>query len=103
MMTQEAVLRLLARRTEHKQSTGYENLAEELWLSPEAPPAGTWRASGEAALIEAEGDRRARFQFRLELGESLRTLRFTLAPRGRERLRWYEEVETQEGWGLGWL
>ena len=101
-MTQEAVLRLLARRTKRNESTGYENLAQELWLSPEAACghlARLWRSR----LIEAKGDRRTRFQFRLEPGESLRALRFNLAARGRERLHWYEEEAKRERGRLGWL
>ncbi len=102
MVTQEAVLRLLARRTDRNQTTGYEDLAQELWLSSEAACghlARLWRSR----LVEAEGDRRTRFQFRLEPGESLRALRFTLAARGRERLRWYEKEAKRERGPLEWL
>jgi predicted ArsR family transcriptional regulator len=102
MVTQEAVLRWLARRTKRNESTGYEDLAQELWVSPEAACghlARLWRSR----LIEAKGDRRTRFQFRLEPGESLRALRFTLAGRGRKRLRWYEEEAKRERGRLGWL
>jgi hypothetical protein len=102
MVTQEAVLQLVARRTQRNESTGYEDLARELWLSPEAACghlARLWRSR----LIEAKGDRRARFQFRLEPGESLRALRFTLAARGQKRLRWYEEEAKRARGRLGWL
>src|SRR6266446_7413651 len=102
MVTQEAVLRLLARRTERDQATGYADLAQALRLSPEAACghlARLWRSR----LIEVKGDRRTRFQFRLEPGESLRALRFTLAARGRKRLRWYEEEAKRERGRLGWL
>jgi predicted ArsR family transcriptional regulator len=48
-----------------------------------------WRAG----LIESLDERPAGFRFRPEPGESLRALRFRIARRGLERLRWYRSPE----------
>ncbi len=102
MVSQEAVLKLPARRAERGRSISSEDLAREFSLSLQAGSgrlARLWRNQ----LVEAQGDRRSRFRFRLEPGERLRDLRFDLTTRGRERLQWYDEQEKRAKGQSPWL
>ena len=90
MVTQRKVLRFLAKQTPPGSSISFKDLAERFDLSPEAACDHLKRLWRER-LIEAVTYRPVRFHFRLRSGETLRDLRFRLAPRGEARLRWYSE------------
>ncbi len=102
MVTQRDVLMFLAERTEHGKSFSYEDLVHEFSLSEEGICGHLGRLWRDR-LIEAIIVRPSRFRFRLQPGESLRTLRFRLAPRGQERLRWYERQDEKESEGFPWF
>lgn len=94
-MTRRSVLQLVAERTRRGRSSSYRTITRELDLSEEAACDCLKRLWRER-LIEAETERPSRFRFRLEPRESLRGLRFSLAERGRDRLRWWIEKEKEE-------
>jgi len=96
MVKQEEVLRMIARRTKEGHSTSYRTLARELDLSEEAACEHLKRLWRERLIRTTM--RPPRYKFRLERGESIRDLRFDLASRGRERLKWYEKRDDEEGW-----
>jgi DNA-binding transcriptional ArsR family regulator len=95
IVEQRSVLKLIAERTRAGKLTSYRSLVRELGLSPEAA-CGHLKRLWRERLIESS-DRAERFRYRLEPGEGIRDLRFELADRGRERLRWYREKENDEG------
>jgi DNA-binding MarR family transcriptional regulator len=90
MVTQRKVLRFIAKETRQGHSISFKDLAERFNLSPEAACDHLKRLWRER-LIGAVTHRPDRFHFRLRPGETLRDLRFRLAPRGEARLRWYSE------------
>ncbi len=90
MVTQRKVLRFIAKETRQGRSTSFNDLVERFDLSPEGVCDHLKRLWRER-LIEAVTHRPDRFHFRLRPGETLRDLRFRLAPRGEARLRWYSE------------
>ena len=97
MVTQLKVLKFIAAETEDGRSTSFQDLAKEFWLSPEAACDHLKRLWRER-LIETVSFRPKRFHSRLQPGESLRGLRFRLAARGQERLRWYRRKEKDGRW-----
>ncbi len=100
MVTQRKVLRFIAKETRQGHSISFKDLAERFDLSPEAACDHLKRLWRER-LIEAVTQRPDRFHFRLRSGETLRDLRFRLAPRGEARLRWYSERDKRAG--SSWL
>ena len=96
MVKQEEVLKVVAKRSREGLSTSYRSLGRELDLSDEAACEHLKRLWRERLIRSTM--RPPRFKFRLEPGESIRDLRFEIAFRGRERLRWYKERDEQEGW-----
>lgn len=98
MVTQEDVLRFIAARTAEVRTVAFAALADTFDLSPEAACDHLKRLWRDRLLATVEARPRG-FQYRLEPGESIRALRFRLAPRGRERLQWYRrQAEGDTGW-----
>ncbi len=97
MVTQRKVLRFIAEGARQGHSISFKDLVEAFDLSPQAASDHLKRLWRDL-LIEAVTDRPARFHFRLRPGETLRDLRFRLAPRGQDRLEWYSEREKRMGW-----
>ena len=96
MVTQEEVLKVIAERTREGLSTSYRILSKELDLSEEAACEHLKRLWRERLIRSTI--RPPRYKFRLEPGESIRDLRFDLAARGKERLRWYKERDEEANW-----
>ena len=88
MVRKREVLKLIAAKTREGQSTSFRTLVREWEISPENACDHLMRVWRER-LIEASTFRPSGYQFRLEPRESIRTLRFEIARRGRGRLRWY--------------
>lgn len=99
MVTQRKVLTFMAQQTAERHAVTTQNLAREFGLSPDAAGAHLRRLWRER-LIATPSDRPPRFRFRLQGGEPIHSLRFGLTARGRERLRWYERQDHQDGGGL---
>ncbi len=99
MVTQREVLKFIAAETREGRSISFKDLVGEFDLSPEAACDHLKRLWRER-LIEAVGYRPYRYYFRLRPGESLRDLRFRVAPRGQDRLRWHSERNEDAGWPL---
>jgi hypothetical protein len=97
MVTQQEVLEFIADQTRRGRSISFKDLVPEFGLSPEAGCDHLKRLWRDR-LIEAVTFRPSRFHYRLQPGESLRKLRFRLAPRGEARLRWYREKEKEVRW-----
>lgn len=100
MVTQEDILRFVAERTREDHSISCKDLVWEFDLSDRSACDHLKRLWRDR-LVEAVTFRPQRFHFCLRPGESIRNLRFRLASRGKERLRWYREREDQkkrEGW-----
>ena len=97
MVTQRKVLRFIAEETRQGRSISFKDLVERFDLSPEAACDHLKRLWRER-LIEAVTHRPDRFHFRLRPGETIKDLRFRLAPRGQDRLEWYSEREKRMGW-----
>jgi len=100
VVTQQDVLQFIADQTEDGQSVNFRKLSEQFWLSPEA--AGDHlRRLWRDRLIGPVEPRPPRFQYRLQDAESIRSLRFRLAARGRARLKWYRrQNEPSVQWPL---
>ena len=96
MVRQEIVLRVIDKRTREGRSTSYRILVRELELSEEAA-CGHLERLWRNRLI-ASPNRPLRHKFRLKSWESIRDLRFRLAPRGKKRLDRYDEKSEEEGW-----
>jgi len=95
-MDRQIVLQEIAERSQRGRDTRYDDLVRVLGLSPESAYSylsRLWRHG----LIEAVPPRPRGLRFRLGRAESLRTLAFRLAPRGRARLQRWHSPETQEG------
>ncbi len=97
MVKQRAVLKFIAEQTGKRRSVSFIDLVHEFDLSPEAACDHLKRLWRER-VIEAVSYRPYRYYFRLRPGESLRDVRFHLAPRGEERLRWYSKRDEDAGW-----
>jgi hypothetical protein len=98
MVTQRDVLTFIAKRAGEGYAVTAPNLAAEFWLALSLEAAcGHLKRLWRERLIETTGARPARYRFRLEPGEPLLPLRFKLAARGRERLRWYERRDDDKG------
>jgi hypothetical protein len=100
-VTQEMVLKLVARRAKDALSTSARTLMRE-WELSEAATCGHLRRLWRDRLIEATTRRVPRYGYRLAPGGRLSELRFRLTERGRERLRWYRQQrqagDKEEGW-----
>jgi hypothetical protein len=94
-VTQEMVLKLMARREKENRLTTVRTLMRELELS-ESAAAGQLRRLWRERLIETDCARRRGFRFRSEPGEILGELRFQLTRRGRDRLKWCGENRKRE-------
>ena len=99
MVTQLEVLTFIAKRTTAGHAVTAEDLAREFWMSPDAA-VGHLRRVWRERLVEALSMRPRRFRFRPEPGEAVLQLRFRLASRGRERLRWYKRHEEDNAGGF---
>ena len=104
MVTQRNVLTFIAKRTGEGRGVTADELSKEFWLSLSLDAAGghlkrLWRER----LIAASAARPRRYKFRLEPGEPILPLRFRLTARGRDRLRWYERQDREDGGLLGLL
>jgi hypothetical protein len=98
MVTQREVLTFIARRTEAGRGVAAQDLAEKFWLALSLDAAcGHLRRLWRERLIETGSVRSPKFRFRLEPGEPILPLRFSLTGRGRERLRWYERQDEDGG------
>ena len=97
MVTQQEVLEFIADQTRRGRSISFKDLVPEFALSPEAGCDHLKRLWRDR-LIEALPSRPSRFHFRLRPGESLRELRFRLAPRGEARLEWYSKRDEDVAW-----
>ena len=97
MVTQRKVLMFVAKQTRQGRSISVKDLAEAFEFSPEAACDHLERLWRER-LIGAITNRPHRYHFRVRPGESLRDIRFHLAPRGEERLRWYSERDEDTRW-----
>ncbi len=97
MVRQRRVLKFIAGQRGKGRPITFEDLAQEFDLSPEAACDYLKRLWRER-LIETVTNRPYRFYYRVRPGESVRDLRFRLAPRGEERLQWYSERDEDVGW-----
>ncbi|MFI5339682.1 MAG: hypothetical protein ACHQ7N_07580 [Candidatus Methylomirabilales bacterium] len=97
----ERVLQWIAEETRQGRAISAEDLAREFFplLSPEAACGRLKRLWAERLIVPVLF-RSASFRYRLRPGETLRGLRFRLAPRGEERLQWYRQ---QRGGSGGWF
>jgi hypothetical protein len=100
MVTQRKVLTFIAAQATTGSAVTVSDIAGEFWLSAEAAAGHIRRLWGER-LIEAVLPRARSFRFKLESGEAVASIRFRLAARGRQRIRWYDRQDkAQEGFGL---
>lgn len=97
MVRQEDVLRLIHKRTvKEGRSTSYRSLVKEFGLPEGAACDHLKRAWRERLILSTM--RPPRYKYRLEPGESIRDLRFRISSRGKERIRWYDQRDEEEGW-----
>ena len=89
-----AVLELIEERTKDGEETSYRTLVSELSLSPDAAVSHLKRLWAERFIKSTSHP--TRFSDQLGPGELIRDLSFTLARRGRERLKWYREHDREE-------
>ena len=99
MVTQRGVLKFIAEQSRRQCSVSFKEMMHEFGLSAEAGCDHLKRLWRDR-LIETVTYRPHGFHFRLRPGESLRELRFHLAPRGEARLRWYREKEKEGRWPI---
>jgi hypothetical protein len=98
MVTQEDVLQFIAAQATDGRAVGFERLTEQFGLSTEAACDHLQRLWRDR-LIAAVESRPPRFQYRVVPGEKIRQLSFRIAPRGRERLKWYRrQAERESRW-----
>src|SRR2546426_10291079 len=88
------VLEVIEARTREGKESSYRTLVDELWLTPDAAVSHLKRLWAERFIRSTSYP--FRFSDQLGPGESIRDLSFTLARRGRERLRWYRERDRME-------
>src|SRR5262245_6283339 len=101
MVIQREVLTFIAKRAEAGRGVTAQDLTKEFWLSLSVDAAcGHLKRLWRERLIETTSARSPKLRFRLEPGEPILPLRFTLAARGRERLRWYERQDEDSGFRL---
>src|SRR5437764_10063528 len=99
MVEQEEVLRFVAERSDRRQAVSFKDLIEEFNLDPASAVDHLERAWRDR-LIQTVSDRRPRFLYRLEPGETVRKLRFRLTGRGRQRLAWHRDKRERRPKGL---
>ena len=97
MVTQSEVLKFIAEQSRRQCSVSFKEMMHEFGLSAEAG-CDHLKRRWRDRLIETVTYRPHGFHFRLRPRESLRELRFRLAPRGVARLRWYREKEKEDRW-----
>jgi hypothetical protein len=100
MVTQRDVLAFIAKRGAKGLSVTARALADELWLSPDLAGRHLSRLWRER-LIETVLPRTRGSRFRLDPGETISAISFRLAPRGRQRLRWYGDRQNEDGHSTG--
>jgi hypothetical protein len=100
MVTQGDVLQFIAARVAARRATGFEGVVESFGLSPEAACDHLKRLWRDRLIVATE-PRPPRFHYRLVPGERLQDLRFRMASRGRERLRWYGRQANRDTAWLG--
>ena len=93
IVRRRAVLELIEERTRDGEETSYLNLVSELEISPDAAASHLKRLWAERFIKSTSYP--SRFQEQRGPGESVRDLCFTLARRGRERLKWYRERDRE--------
>jgi len=91
------VLELIEERTGDGKETSYRTLVAELWLSQDAAVSHLKRLWAGRFIKSTTYP--SWFPERFGPGESIRDYSFTLARRGRERLRWHRERDRREGEG----
>lgn len=96
-VTQEMVLQLLAQREKESRTTTLRTLIREMDLS-ESAATGQLKRLWRERLIETDDERPRGFRYRPEPGESMHELRFRLAGRGKDRLKWFERKKEEEDW-----
>ena len=89
-----AVLELIEERTKNGKETSYRSLVSELEISPDAAASHLKRLWAEQFIKSTSYP--FRFAEQLGSGESVRDFHFTLARRGRERLRWHRERDREQ-------
>jgi len=94
LVRKRAVLELIEERTRDGEETSVPSLVSELGLSTNAAASHLKRLWAERYIKSTAYP--SRFSEQLGPGESVRDLGFTLARRGRERLRWYRERDRKE-------
>jgi hypothetical protein len=87
------VLQLIEERGKDGDETSYRSLVSELGISPDAAASHLKRLWVERFIKSTSYP--SRFSEQLGSGESVRDLRFTLARRGRERLKWFRERDNE--------
>ena len=97
MVTQRNVLKYIARRTRKELSTTSEDVAEKFDLHL-LSACDHLKRLWQERLIRAIPVRPRGSRYRLQTRERLEDLRFLLAPRGKERLEWYQEQEEEGEW-----
>jgi hypothetical protein len=93
--TAREVLEFIARRSRRELLTTCEDVAVEFDLHPLTARDHLKRLWWER-LIRALPSRQRGSRYRLQSGERISELRFRLAPRGKDRLEWYEKQDEQE-------
>jgi len=98
MRTQRRILLLFARSTRDWRPVTFHDVARELGITDQAA-VDTLERLWRHRLIAPLSARPPGFKSRPEPGERVRDLRFRLAPRGEERLRWWAEKDRGKGGG----
>ncbi len=102
MRTAPHVLRLFAARAREGRLVTFQDVARELDITEQAA-VDTLTRLWRQRVITAFGPRPRRHKWSPDPGERVGTLRFRLAPRGDERLRWWAEKarkKTGDRWPL---
>ena len=99
MRTQPRVLQLFDRHAQEGRLVTLKDVARELDITDQAS-ADTLERLWRQRLIAAVSVRPPGFKWRRAPDERVRDLRFRLASRGKERLRWW--VEKRRGKGGDW-
>ena len=95
MISKQEILEFIAEQSKKEKSTDFELVSEEFDLEPAGACVHLKRLWQER-LIRARGIRPPKYRYRLQLGKSIRDLRFRLTSRGRDWLDWFEEQDEEE-------
>jgi DNA-binding transcriptional ArsR family regulator len=101
MVTQRDVLTYIAKRSVERPGITAEDLVRRFWMSRDSACRHLKRLWRDR-LVETDSMRRRGFRFRPEPGEPILQLHFSLAARGKERVRWYElqDEQSEDGFRL---